>query len=296
VAESEHGVDVAALLDLINTRHGTAFTLKRGTGLGESGASYFVTDDSAKQFVFKFGFSKEFEPERAAELTRRLIEVGYPAPRYRLFGQAMGLKYSIQTRLPGKPWQGVTRAMLDHVLAINRLHAGLAAEPTGEPFPAWPARVVEGVMVGFERYCVIDSLRRHSDATAALLGTLQNLVARHQGEISAARDIVHWDFHRGNILTDGGQITGVVDWEGACTGDRGFDLATYIFYSFEDNDTREFLWPKALECAGRSALSVYLAHMIVRQLDWSIRNHNPKMVDEQMARAGAILRALAGSV
>ncbi|HYL59849.1 MAG TPA: aminoglycoside phosphotransferase family protein [Candidatus Acidoferrales bacterium] len=294
MAESDHGVDVAALLDLINTRHGTAFTLKRGTGLGESGASYFVTDASGEQCVLKFGFSKEFEPAQAAEFTRRLLDVGYPAPRYQLFGEAMGLKYSIQTRLPGKPWQAVTRATLDRVLAINHLQAGLAAVPTGEPFPPWPARVVEGVLVGFERYCVIDSLRRHSDASAALLGTLQELVARRAGEIPAAHDIVHWDFHRGNILTDGGRVTGVVDWEGACTGDRGFDLATYLFYSFEDIETRELLWREALECSGRSALSVYLAHMIVRQLDWSIRHHNPKMVDEQMARAEAILRALAG--
>lgn len=293
MAESEHGVDAAALLDLINARHGTAFTLKRGTGLGESGTTYFASDAAGEQFVFKFEIGKEFEPERAAELTRRLLEVGYPAPRYRLFGEAMGLKYSIQTRMPGKPWQAVTRATLDHVLAINRLQAGLGAVPTGEPFPAWPARVVEGVLVGFKRYCVIDTLRHHSEATAALLRTLQELVKRHASEVPAARDIVHWDFHRGNILTDGDRITGVVDWEGACSGDRGFDLATYIFYSFEENDTREFLWPKALECCGRSALSVYLAHMIVRQLDWSIRHHNPKLVAGQMARADAILRALA---
>ena len=292
MAESEHGVDAAALLDLINTRHGTAFTLTRGTGLGESGATYFASDVAGEQCVFKFGLSKEFEPERAAELTRRLYKVGYPAPRYRSFGEAMGLKYSIQTRMSGKPYQAVRRATLDHVLAINRLQAELGAVPTGEPFPAWPARVVEGVLVGFERYCVIDSLRRHSDATAALLGTLQNLVLRHQGEIPAALDIVHWDFHRGNILTDGGRITGVVDWEGACTGDRGFDLATYIFYSFEEDAAREVLWPRALECSGRSALTVYLAHMIVRQLDWSIRHHNPKSVAGQMARADAILRAI----
>ena len=40
---------------------------------------------------------------------------------------------------------------------------------------------------------------------------------------------MHLDFHPGNVLVDGGRVTGVVDWDGAGRGDRLFDLVTLRF-------------------------------------------------------------------
>ena len=47
----------------------------------------------------------------------------------------------------------------------------------------------------------------------------------------AEPDLVHGDFHLGNILTDGSRITGVVDWEFAMHGDFVFDVATFHVWS-----------------------------------------------------------------
>jgi len=38
---------------------------------------------------------------------------------------------------------------------------------------------------------------------------------------------IHRDFHPGNLLWEGGSVTGVVDWGDACVGPAAFDLAHY---------------------------------------------------------------------
>ncbi len=45
----------------------------------------------------------------------------------------------------------------------------------------------------------------------------------------AGDDVVHLDFHPGNLLASNGIITGVVDWDGAARGHRAFDLVTLRF-------------------------------------------------------------------
>jgi thiamine kinase-like enzyme len=190
--------------------------------------------------------------------------------------------------MPGNPNQRLNAATVQELIAINRLQTGLG----GDLPPEWPARVIDGVLKGFEGYCVIDTLRHYSADSAWMLETLQELVVRHSGEIFVTRDIVHWDFNPGNVLCAGNRITGVVDWDGACAGDRGFDLSTYLFSSFDDREVRDLLWRETLDCSGHGALAVYLAHMIVRQVDWSIRHHDSAAVARWMITANEILREL----
>jgi Phosphotransferase enzyme family len=264
----ENPVDVDALVARINSLHRTAFALQGRTKIGESGAAYILRDAFGAQYVLKFGYGAETRTEQVQQITKRLRDVGYPAPRYICVGNDAGVKYSVQAMMPGKPAHRITAPMVDELIAINRLQAGIGGDLPAE----WPSRVVDGVMNGFERYCVIDTLRREP-STRAILETLQELVVRNAGEISATGDIVHWDFNPGNVLVDRDRITGVIDWEGACAGDRGFDLATLLFYSYDDREVREPLKREVLDCSGHGALAVYLAHMVVRQVDWSMRHH-----------------------
>jgi Ser/Thr protein kinase RdoA (MazF antagonist) len=81
-------------------------------------------------------------------------------------------------------------------------------------------------------------------------------------------DIVHFDFTPSNILVAGGRISGVIDWDGACAGDRAFDLATLLFYAGDQPELREILAKHYVEYFGLETLRLYLAHLIVRQLDW----------------------------
>jgi Phosphotransferase enzyme family len=256
--------------------------------LGESGSAFILADTDGEEFVLKFGRGPEIRQQRAAQITKRLHEVGFPAPLYVCVGHDDGVEYSIQAMMPGNPNQRLNSATVQELIAINRLQTGLG----GDLPPAWPARVIDGVLNGFEGYCVLDTLRKYSGESAAMLKTLQELVVRHSGEIFVTRDIVHWDFNPGNVLCAENRITGVVDWDDACAGDRGFDLSTYLFYSYDQPEVRDALWRETLNCSGRGALAVYLAHMIVRQVDWSIRHHDSVSVARWMTTAKEILRDL----
>jgi hypothetical protein len=46
-----------------------------------------------------------------------------------------------------------------------------------------------------------------------------------------------------------------------------------LLYLYDRHDIRERLRGRALQLPSRRALSAYLAHMLLRQVDWSLRHH-----------------------
>ena len=87
-------------------------------------------------------------------------------------------------------------------------------------------------------------------------------------------DFVHYDFTLANLLTAGPGISGVIEINPlVLTGDQSFDLATILFYLYDRDGTRERLHGRALELASQRALDAYLAHMLLRQVDWSLRHY-----------------------
>lgn len=56
-------------------------------------------------------------------------------------------------------------------------------------------------------------------------------------------------------------------------GDRAFDLATMLFYSYDHDGIRAVLRRRLLELAEPGVACAYLAHMALRQVDWSLRFH-----------------------
>ena len=275
------------LLQLINHRHRVAFSLGERYAGGEQGA-FAVTDPAGRPFVLKWSAGAGHLPgfQRAQAITEHLRGRGYPAPRYLHLGAAGGHAYAVLEALPGAPLGVLTDDAIPRLLALNDLQVGPAPVPPTD----WPAAIVQSVLVGCEGYCELSSLRSHSVATAGLLVHLQTLVAR-QGDIPCPTgDIVHYDFTPANILASDGRISGVIDWEGSCAGDRAFDLATLLFYGYEQPVIRERLLRAALDRATPAALTLYLAHLIVRQVDWSIRHHTAQAVARWLRVAQAITR------
>jgi hypothetical protein len=56
-------------------------------------------------------------------------------------------------------------------------------------------------------------------------------------------------------------------------GDRAFDLATLLLYLYDHDGIRALLRARLLDLAGPQAACAYLAHMVLRQVDWSLRFH-----------------------
>jgi hypothetical protein len=282
-------MNVTTLLQLINEQYGTVFELLARYSSGEQGA-FAIADQDGQRYVLKWE-ADDGPLDRLKEMslvTETLRKVGYPAPRYCLIGHVQGCGYTIQEALPGAPMGVVTLRVLPQLLELNGLQTGLAPSEKRD----WPGPVVDTVLVGGDGYCLLDSLRTYSSTTEELLHTLQGIVIAHWNEQFETNDVVHFDFNPSNILTENGQISGVIDWEGTCAGDCTFDLATLLFYAYDALDVREHLLQTIRQRVSLAILSVYMAHLILRQVDWSIRYHNPATVDYYLRVAEDVLRGV----
>lgn len=122
-------------------------------------------------------------------------------------------------------------------------------------------------------------LRNHSTRTRALEGRITEIGTQHP-ERPEGDDAVHFDFHPGNILASDGTITGVVDWGGACRGDRRLDLVTLRFGVHNarvDPGVVERL-DTLLDIIPDSVLAPMWAHVSLRMLDWAIRHFTDQAV------------------
>lgn len=234
---------------------------------------------------------------RLVRLVRDLRRRGYPAPEYVGVGESGGTIFTVQRRLPGQalhrgpgmpPAHELFAAVLPGLLTAIELQrdAGDLARP---PWPRW---LLDTIETGGDGYCLHATMRQ-SPRPAALLHRLQTLTRRNMQEEARTRDIVHFDMNPANILHADGRLSGVVDWnipfDGAGQGDRGFDIATLLFYTYDIEQTRQALWERAVELSGLAWTTVYLCHLSLRQVEWS-RRHSPGSADD--ARFMAIAEAL----
>lgn len=111
----------------------------------------------------------------------------------------------------------------------------------------------------------------YSPRAAALLAWARCLNA----DVLPGDDLVHLDFHPGNVLVHRGRISGLVDWDGAGR-DRRLDLVTLRY----DLEVRVPALAEELDAYLRrtmpaGVLRLCWAHMRIRPVDWMIRHHGP---------------------
>ena len=256
------------------------------TTQGESRSTFLVTGRSGEWIVKVAPASPGAlaRQQRLVRLVEGLRDRGYPAPRYAGVGEVAGEVFSVQERLPGQllgspPDETVFRRVLPEVLAAVELQrdAGDLPEPT------WPTWLLATIETGGEGYCLHDTLRGRAD-TSALLDRLIGSTARNRSAPVRLTDIVHFDLNPANILHVDGRLAGVVDWNvpfaDAAQGDRGFDVATLLFYSYDLDSTRELLWDAAVGISGLPWTVTYLCHLALRQVEWTVR-HRPNTGEER---------------
>lgn len=280
-------MNTANLLQSINEQRGTEFKLLERYAVGEQGA-YAIVDQGGQHYVLKWGTDDGHldRLQKVSAVTQALRNIGYPAPRYYVLGTVQGYSYTIQEALPGVPMKALTAPLLPRLLELNRLQAGFATSEHSR----WPAPVVDDVLLGGDGYCLLDPLRTYSSTTVELLHVLQAAVLVHKDEHFKTNDVVHFDFNPANILVENGRVSAVIDWEGTCPGDCTFDLATLLFYAYNTLDVREQLLLAIRNRVSPGVLSVYMAHMILRQVDWSIRYHDQATVRYYLRIAEHVVR------
>ncbi|MEX0874472.1 MAG: phosphotransferase [Actinomycetota bacterium] len=277
------------ILALVRTRHGLDFSLEESLSGGEGPGAYALRSDGGRA-VLKF--LEGAGAEHVGNTIRAVDELrsrGYPAPAYMCWGSDPRGMYVIQEQLEGTPiGDAFGEQHVAEVLRLNQLQADAKTDAVGD----WPGPVVDPVLEGGEGYCLLETMRTHSDETSGLLLELQHIASTDGGSIGPRSDYVHFDFSQANILSGRERITGVIDWDAVCLGDRAFDLVTLAFYAHEIPEVFQRIWSVVLDLSGAAALRTYFAHMMLRQTEWSIRFHSAEIAQRYLDRSRAIMTQL----
>lgn len=259
-------LDPLQLLREVNQSSGAGLEFVGQAADGQVGAA-FVRWPDGRDGVLTRGSGSLAELRRTAEVLEAARRGGLPVPQYQLLAQLPDAVGVVQERLPGRPPETVDRALLESLIALTEQFAGLAPDL---PVPSMY------LLESGPGFCLHESLQRYDDRTRRLLDWIHE-VGRDEPSGMTGDDLVHLDFHTGNVLTDAGRITGIVDWDGIGRGDRLFALVTLRFDAHVRLHDADLTWYDELleSTLAPAVLRLYRAHMSLRQVDWSIRHHTP---------------------
>ena len=195
----------------------------------------------------------------------------------------------VQERLPGAELgEGSVSRFLPELFCLNDAQAGLGARSDRS---RWRSLLTETLATGADGYCVHATLESRPD-THAMLDVIRRVGERYCADIPDGDDFVHYDFTPANLLTNGASITGVIDVNPpVLAGDRAFDVATLLFYLYDDFEVRARLHRRLLDLTHRRAADAYLAHMVLRQVDWSVRHYPSAAATQRHLRLGEMVSA-----
>lgn len=277
-------LDAAHLAVGLERETGVRLTVEGPCRGGQVGAAYVRWPDGRRSVL------KRRPGADAADLANGPLAVmealgatGYPAPASELVAQVGGAVVMVQQLLPGSAVDRLDSDLLDQVLALNSVQAGVLAGRDGLPLVRLYLRD-DG-----PGFCLHGPLRGHGRRARALDDWVAEVAAEHPHDLLEGDDAVHFDFHSGNILAAEGSVTGVVDWDGAARGDRLMDLVTLRFGTrggaADPGVTRRL--DALLDSASEAALRRCWAHMSLRTVDWAIRHFAYSDVEHRLDLAEA---------
>lgn len=231
----------------------------------------------------------------------RLIDVlrdrGSPVPEYLGVASTDHVVVTVQRHLAGEtlepePGDAIDPDLVEAVLPALLDAVELQADAGDLAAPPWPAWLLDTLASGGDGYCLHETMQRRAD-TRALLERVVAIGRRLGHGRARTTDIVHFDLNPANVLHERGQLAGIVDWNipfvGASQGDRGFDVATLLFYTYDNARTRDRLWAHANAISGPRWVAVYLAHLALRQVEWSVRHQPGSRSDRRFSKLAALV-------
>ena len=171
------------------------------------------------------------QARRETAVQNSLATLGYLVPRVAAqFDTGInGLPFNVMERVPGHPMmenaelnESSMKRMIDWWAAVHvQLHQ-LSAAPVIEALEAagftQDRFSVDGRVRYLDRYFEGDTF----DALRPVHAWLSDNRPAERTDPS----VCHGDFHPGNIMVDGDQVTGVIDWPGIAIADPEFDIGT----------------------------------------------------------------------
>lgn len=268
-------IDAPRLLERIAEITGVQLVLEGPAPGGEVGAAYVRWPDGRRSVLTE-------GRARTGPLLDLARAAGVPTARYELSAHIDGARIVVQQRLPGAPPTTVDAALVHAMIALNlRLTGLLTSYPAMPPLDLYLDHDGPG-------FCLHDPLRDHSKRAARLLDWVHD-VGAHPPDLDGT-DLVHLDYHPGNVLVSSGRISGVIDWDGAGRGDRRLDLVTLRFDLGWRAPHLTGPVDERLDAVEPDRLRAFWAHMSLRQVDWSIRHHDDATVDRWLTIAESGMR------
>jgi Ser/Thr protein kinase RdoA (MazF antagonist) len=251
---------------------------------GESGGAWFARAADGTRVVLKW-FAGEGMADRYAVLLTALDVLrsrGVPVPVYPYVGAVDGWTLSAQQRLPGRSFATWPPHLVDRMIECVGAAAGIAGPQPTRTMQSWGEFIVHTLTTGEDDWVQHDSLRAHSVRSRRIIDAIESIGAASSPSWFPTTGLVHLDLHTDNVLAlDNGTLTGIIDWEGACSGDSSFDLVTF---AFDLDGHGQDVWHQIEPLVEPRVLRAYVAHMALRFTDWAIRHH-PEDVHRQLDRA-----------
>jgi len=272
------------VLGRVQAEHGLTFNVKGRAVHGQSGeGAWFATDDDGRDVVLKW-FDDEGVALRYEVLVRSLAvlrERGYPVPEYGPIVVVPGVTLSVQYVMDGITGHALGPKVVRDVLALNELQVDVPAPVN--PM-SWGTFVVHSLVEGEVGWAMHEPLRTHSLRARHLVQRIEGIGHQTESHRFHPTGIVHIDLHTGNMLLTGDdELAGIVDWEGACYGDHRFDLVTFAHHLVATGNGALSVpvWEVLEATVDPHVLRAYVAHMVLRLVDWQIR-HDPPDVENQI--------------
>lgn len=98
---------------------------------------------------------------------------------------------------------------------------------TGKKYPSFFAELTDGIR---QKSRAIKEFKQTGEILDGILSIISNPQARKLLSTSSSITVVHGDLIIHNLLTDGKDLTGVLDWELALFGDPDYDLFRLRYY------------------------------------------------------------------
>jgi hypothetical protein len=285
-------LDADGAVALLARTTGERYEVTRRLTGGETGA-HEVSGPEGERLVLKWEFDPSSQAARrtAVGLTERLgARAGWPVPAQRIV-DAGDCLFVLQRYLPGEPVALLTHALVDRLFELHESRLDLAAS-TDET--RWPQSLIETLTTGGAGYCLHEPLRGHDARSAQLTERIEELGHGLSASQLPGRDIVHWDFHPGNLLAVDGQLTAVIDNDFVTVGDAAFDLVALAVTSLvtpTDPGVVKRLFREAVDVLDEPRRHAYVAHLAIRFLDWSIRKERTDEIEFWLDQAERMLRA-----
>lgn len=246
------------------------------------GASSVLTWRSSRE-----GYDMTVEVQRVAELVAIARTAGVPAPRYEdIIPLPDGSVVVLQELVEGvRPTAAprIVASLLDFIDRRRDLLSGPSHQLKGTPLYL----TEDG-----PGFCLHGPLRDHNKRTRRLLDWIET-VGRSEPDVVVGADVVHFDYHLGNVLVapdDPSVVVAIVDWDGVNTGDVAIDgviLALDLVLYDADAVVVDQIADHLRQTTPEHRLRSYWAHGLLRLVDWRLR-YSPEDDLAWMPRAQAL--------